>query len=106
MPSQDQYYGAGGGPIMQRPQPQQHLTKTTTDLDSNDILALVISVFFPGVGHMILGQTTKGLAILVMAFFTCNYGMAGLALVLYDAYMVAIARKSRPIDEWEFLPKP
>ncbi|MEM1347280.1 MAG: hypothetical protein AAGI01_01905 [Myxococcota bacterium] len=105
--SSNQYYGAGGGPIAPHRAPEHQLArKPSAELDSNDIVALVLSVLLPGVGHMILGQTTKGLAILVMAFFTCNYGMVGLAFVLYDAYMVAIARKARPVDDWEFLPKP
>ncbi len=73
-------------------------------LENNDIIAIVLSVFFPGVGQMMLGQTTKGIVILAVSFFTCAAGgllSIGAAL---DAYCVAMARKKRPVDDWEFFP--
>ncbi|MFP4599619.1 MAG: hypothetical protein ACLFVJ_15270 [Persicimonas sp.] len=73
-------------------------------LENNDIIAIVLSVFFPGVGQMMLGQTTKGIVILAVSIFTCAAGgllSIGAAL---DAYCVAMARKKRPIDDWEIFP--
>jgi TM2 domain-containing membrane protein YozV len=74
-------------------------------LDNNDFVALLVTWFVPGAGHMMLGQTTKGLAILAANFLTC--GGLGLLWVftVVDAYFLAMARKKRPVGDWEFLPK-
>ena len=86
-------------------QPNYHMQRTNTELDGTDIGAIIISAFFPGVGHMLLGQVTKGIVILALTYLTCGLGYIAAALICIDAYMVAKARKTRPVDEWEFLPK-
>ncbi len=72
--------------------------------DSNDILAVILSIFFPGVGQMMLGQTTKGVVVLLVTVFTCAVGgLLSIAAAL-DTYCVAMAKKKRPVDDWEFFP--
>lgn len=85
-------------------QPPHHMT-TANQPDSNDIIAIILSVFLPGVGHIMLGQVTKGIVILVATFVTCGLGYIFSVIVALDAYMVAMARKNRPVDDWEFFPK-
>ena len=92
-----------GGPLMHAPSTG---LKPTDQLDNNDLLAIILTVFFPGVGHMMVGQTTKGIAILAATYLTCGLGYVAFALVAIDCYMVAMARKKRPVDDWEFFPKP
>ena len=87
------------------PAPNTGLKQNTDQLDSNDAIALVVTLILPGIGHLMLGQTQKGLAIFALTFFTCGLSYFAVLLVIYDAYMVALARKKRPIQEWEFLPK-
>jgi TM2 domain-containing membrane protein YozV len=73
-------------------------------LEQNDIIALVLGLFLPGVGHMMLGQVPKGIAILVASVFTCaGFGLLGIA-ALVDLYLVARARKYRTLEDWEFFP--
>ena len=92
------------GPLMGQPQQQQQLVSSKPQLTNDDIVALVLSAFFPGVGHMILGQSMKGIAILVVSIFTCGGLGIGWILVLVDAYLVAMTRKYRPLGDWEFFP--
>jgi len=88
--------------------PQQSLT-TSNQLEQNDIIALVVSFFFPGFGHLMLGQTAKGLAIffglIAITVVTCGIGALAAPLALVDAYMVTMAQKKRPVGDWEFFPK-
>lgn len=90
-----------GGPVQGSGGPLQ---TTKPKLDNNDIIAIVINAFLPGVGQMMLGQTTKGIVILAISFFTC--GGAGLlwVAVLIDAYLVAMTRKYRQLDDFEIFP--
>ena len=73
--------------------------------DSNDAIALVANFFIPGVGYLMLGQSQKGIATLVLTFFTCGASYLATIVFVADAYMVALARKQRPVGEWEFFPK-
>jgi TM2 domain-containing membrane protein YozV len=73
-------------------------------LDNNDILAIILALIFPGLGQIMLGQTTKGAVLLAVALFTCG-GLGLLTIVsALDAYCVAMTRKTRPIEDWEFFP--
>ena len=74
-------------------------------LDTNDVVGIALNFFFPGAGYMVLGQTTKGIAILAATYLTCGAGYLLTILFVLDAYMVAVARKNRPVDDWEFFPK-
>lgn len=75
-----------------------------TNLETSEILAIVVTFFIPGVGQMMLGQTVKGLVILGAAIFTgCGLGLVSIASVL-DAYLVVMAKKRREVGEWEFFP--
>lgn len=91
-------------PHAMRPAPQHNLQPTST-LDGNDAIAIVLNFFIPGVGYMMLGQTVKGIAILLGTYLTCGAGYLLTVLFVLDAYMVAQARKSRPVGDWEFFPK-
>lgn len=85
-------------------QPQHHMQRGPVQLDGNDIAAIILSGFVPGVGHMMLGQTVKGAVILGATILTCGMGYILAMLICVDAYYVARARKYRPVGEWEFLP--
>ncbi len=72
-------------------------------LQSDDYLPVALALI-PGLGQLMLGQTTKGLVILGLAIFTCaGGGLISIASVI-DAYLVAIARQRREVGEWEFFP--
>ena len=73
-------------------------------LDATDVLAVVLSVLAPGLGHIILGQTLKGLVIMALVIATCGVGYVLTAVIALDAYMVARARQARPVGEWELFP--
>lgn len=86
------------------PRPQTQLQSTKTKLDNNDIVAIVLSVFLPGVGHIVLGQVAKGVVILLATLVTCGgFGLIWIAALL-DAYLVAMTQKYRDVGEWEFFP--
>jgi TM2 domain-containing membrane protein YozV len=88
---------------MMRPPPTG--MQSSGQLDNNDAIALVANFFIPGVGYFMLGQSQKGIATLLLTFFTCGLSYLAVVIVVYDAYMVALARKKRPVGEWEFFPK-
>lgn len=91
------------GPMVHSP--GTSLTPANGTLDQNDVIALIVSGFFPGAGHIMLGQTTKGIAILAATYLTCGVGYLAVVFVLIDAYFLALARKTRQVGDWEFLPK-
>lgn len=73
-------------------------------LETNDFVALAASWFIPGVGHLMLGQTTRGAVILLVNLFTC-YGLGLMPFIaLADAYFVALTSKYREVGDWEFFP--
>jgi len=85
-------------------QPPVRREQRRPKLDNSDIFAIVLSVIFPGVGQMMLGQQTKGIVVLLVAIVTgCGFGLISLASAL-DTYCVAIASKKGEVDEWEFFP--
>lgn len=90
----------------QPPAPRQTTTPATTgddSLDTRDILC-VIAALVPGLGQMLLGQTAKGLVLLVLSIVTaCVGGLISVASVI-DAFLVVKAQKKRPVDDWEFFP--
>ena len=88
---------------MTRPAPTS--MSSPDKLETEDVLALALSLFVPGVGHMMLGQVPKGLAILAATYLSCGMGYLVSVIIVLDAYMVAMARKQRPVDDWEFFPK-
>lgn len=96
-------YNPQGNPNPMVYQPNQAMTSQS--LDNNDILAIVLSVFFPGVGHMMLGQVGKGIAIIAAMFLSCGILAILWPVVIIDTVMIAQARKKRPIGDWEFFPK-
>lgn len=74
------------------------------DLETSDIMAIVLSFIIPGLGQLLLGQVVKGLVILGVSLFTCaGFGLLTVASVL-DAFLVAKAKKRREVGEWEFFP--
>lgn len=63
--------------------------------DKNEVLALVLSFVLPGLGHIYLGLTKKGLIIMVIAivgvfFFLIPYLIAWV-YGMYDSYQCAVA---------------
>ena len=80
-----------------------------SDLESKDILAIVLSFIWPGIGHCFVGQIAKGIVMhacfFVIAFVTCGIGIVLIVpAVVLDAYCVVRARKLRPVGDWEFYP--
>lgn len=74
------------------------------ELEQQDILILVLSFFLPGVGHMMLNQTKRGIAILAVSIVTCGgLGLLAFASVI-DAYCVTLSQKYRSVGDWEFFP--
>ncbi len=74
-------------------------------LDGVDLVAIILSVFAPGLGHVILGQKLKGIVILALVVASCGVGYLVAALVALDAYCLARARKQRSVGEWELFPE-
>jgi len=82
------------------PAPQKKMILTE---NPNTTLAMVLSFFFPGVGQMILGQTTKGAVMLGASIFT-GY-MCGILSIIgaIDAHKIGKKMEAgRAVEEWEF----
>lgn len=73
-------------------------------IDGLDILAVVLSVIAPGLGHVVLGQVAKGLVIMLLVVASCGVGYIASAIIALDAYMVARARRMREVGDWEIFP--
>jgi TM2 domain-containing membrane protein YozV len=88
------------------PQPgqMQQQAKIKHTLETNDMIPIILSIFLPGVGHIMAGQTMKGLAIIAGVIFTCGVGYTISLLVAADAYFVVMCKKDRPVGDWEFFP--
>lgn len=101
----------GQPPYSSNPNPQHNIVyqpnamTTSNQLDNNDIVAIVLSIFFPGAGHIVLGQTGKGIAIIAGMILTCGMFAILWPIVIIDAVMVAQASKKRPVGDWEFFPR-
>ena len=54
---------------------------TTSQLDGTDLVAIVLSVLAPGLGHVILGQVAKGLVIMALVIASCGVGYIVSAIV-------------------------
>jgi TM2 domain-containing membrane protein YozV len=78
---------------------------SSRELDVYDIVAIVLSVLVPGLGHVMLGQTAKGVLILALVVASCGVGYLVSALIALDAYCVARARKVRQVSDWELFPE-
>jgi len=74
-------------------------------LDSHDVLAVVLSVFLPGLGHIMLDQRTKGLVILAAVIASCGVGYIVSVIIAMDAYLVARVRKERSVADFECFPE-
>lgn len=73
-------------------------------LDGTDIVAIVLSVLAPGLGHVVLGQVMKGLVIMALVIASCGVGYIASAFIALDTYMVARARRVRDVGDWEIFP--
>ena len=87
---------------------------TTSQLDGTDLVAIVLSVLAPGLGHVILGQVAKGLVnynadearrIMALVIASCGVGYIVSAIVALDAFSVAKARRRRTVGLWETFPE-
>lgn len=74
------------------------------NLETNDIVAIVLSVIFPGVGHIVLGQTMKGIAIIAAVVLSCGVGYLVSLVIAADALCIARVKKERPVGDWEIFP--
>ena len=105
-PQQYPYQQHGHGGPMMRPNQHHMQGPDYNKLDTEDMLAIILSMVIPGVGHMMVGQVAKGIGILALTYMTCGIGYLLSMLVAFDVYRIAIARKHRPVGELEFFPKP
>lgn len=78
---------------------------TPSELGGTDVLAIIISVLAPGLGHVILGQVAKGLLIMALVIASCGVGYIVSAIVALDAFLVAKARRRRAVGLWETFPE-
>jgi len=74
------------------------------ELDVVDVLAIILSVLAPGIGHIVLGQVLKGVVILALVIASCGVGYLVSAIIALDAFMVARARRVRQVGDWEMFP--
>ena len=74
------------------------------ELDVVDVLAVILSVLAPGIGHIVLGQVMKGIVILALVIASCGVGYIVSAIIALDAFMVARARRVRQVGDWEIFP--
>lgn len=78
---------------------------SSQSLDGVDLVAILLSVFAPGIVHVILGQKLKGIVILALVVASCGVGYLISAIIALDAYCVARARKVRQVGDWELFPE-
>ena len=79
-------------------------TRPSSEPLETDELVAVIAALIPGLGQLIMGQTAKGVMLMIIALFTaCVGGLVSVASVV-DAYLVAKAKQRRPVGDWEFFP--
>ena len=78
---------------------------TTSQLDGTDLVAIVLSVLAPGLGHVILGRVATGLVIMALVIASCGVGYIVSAIVALDAFSVAKARRRRTVGLWETFPE-
>ena len=71
--------------------------------DKNTGLATLLSCVLPGVGQIYLGQTHKGLAILLGSLALCCLGGVLGPLMAVDAFRLGEKLEDgNPIGKWEF----
>jgi hypothetical protein len=67
-----------------------------------------INIIIPGLSQIIMGQTVKGI-ILLIASFSLSLVVVGLLIwiaSIIDGYMVGqVLQSGRPVGEWQFFPK-
>jgi TM2 domain-containing membrane protein YozV len=85
--------------------PATQLEQAMTGFDIRDVFALVLSGILPGLGHVMMGQATKGLAIFAATVLTCGMGYLLVPLVCVDILAVMLARKKRRVGAWEMVPR-
>ena len=65
---------------------------------------LGVSLFVPGLAHVLIGQTKKGIIIFVAVFLTVGLIYLVSIVVAFDAYLVLRAQQYRVVGEFEILP--
>ncbi len=85
------------------PSPRSTAVQLTPYTGPSPIVAALLSLFLPGVGQIMAGQTTKGAVFLVLALCTgCGGGLFNIVLAL-DAYAIAKRRtNNEPVADWQF----
>lgn len=72
-----------------------------------------LNLLFPGIGQLLLGQTGKGILLLLFtpciwigALISGGVGFFVLVVVLADAFMVgSVLQSGRPVGRWQFFPR-
>ena len=103
-PQQQSYQPPQQAGLQSHPPQQTQMVTGGNKLENDDVIKLVVSFFLPGVGHMMLGQTVKGIAVFVFFWATCAGGGLWYVVVLLDMYLCIMASKERKLDDWELFP--
>lgn len=73
-------------------------------LETSELVGILVSVPLPGIGHVLLGQKAKGLAIFVAFVLTLGLLYFVALAVAFDAFLVVRASRKRDVGAWEFFP--
>ena len=91
------------------PRPPMHMGNANAPLTQDEMIPIGLSLILPGSGHILLGQKNKGITLLAISLpliaLTCGTAYLLMIAVAYDAYLVTLVKRQRPVGEWEFLPK-
>ncbi len=83
---------------------QGNIAGSAAKLTSNELGSILVSLLLPGIGHLILGQTKKGIAIFAALILTVGLLYLVAFGVAFDAFLVVRARRKREVGPWEFFP--
>jgi len=91
-------FGQSGGPVAT---PEQG----GPALESDDKLALGVTFFVPGVGHILSGQIPKGIVIMLIVLVTLGLSwIVMMPAAMADLFLVIRAKKRREVGNFEFFP--
>ncbi len=107
-PQQPQPLGMGSGahPIQQTSPGYGTMTQAPVgfSLSNQQKLLLAASFLIPGLAHVMIGQTKKGVLIFLAVLFTAGILYIVSLAVVFDAYLVLRAQQYRVVEEFEILP--
>ena len=79
-----------------------------SDPPRDPTLMAILSFLIPGLGQIVLGQTVKGVVLLVLyvgagLITVCVGSLPVLIVAIVDAYQIGVKlRNGQPVKQWEF----